>query len=69
MMMLALLIALAAVMAAAFFGLSVLVISVVGWLCPSKDVQKPLPRILKHQVQEPIVDISRPMEGTKQARY
>jgi hypothetical protein len=68
MMMLALLIALAAVMAAAFFGLSVLVISVVGWLWPSKDVQKPLPRILKHQVQEPIVDSSRPVEGMKQAR-
>jgi hypothetical protein len=40
MMMLALLIALAAVMAAAFFGLSVLVISVVGWLWPSKGVKK-----------------------------
>lgn len=69
MMMLALLIALAAVMAAAFFGLSVLVISVVGWLWPSKGVQKPIPRILKDKVQEPIVDISRPMEGMKQTRY
>jgi hypothetical protein len=67
-MMLALLIALAAAMAAAFFGLSVLVISVVGWLWPSKGVQKPLPRILKHQVQEPIVDISRPVERMKQTR-
>jgi hypothetical protein len=69
MMMLALLIALAAVMAAAFFGSSVLVISVVGWLWPSKGVQKPIPSILKDKVQEPIVDISRPMEGMKQTRY
>jgi hypothetical protein len=69
MVIFALLIALVAVMAAAFFGLSVLVISVVGWLSPTKDVQKPLPRILKHEVQEPIVDISRPVEGMKQARY
>jgi hypothetical protein len=68
MMMLALLIALAAVMAAAFFGLSVLVISVVGWLWPSKDVEKPLPNILKDKVQEPIVDIRRPIEGLKQTR-
>ena len=67
-MMLALLIALAAVMAAAFFGLSVLLISVVGWLWPSKDVEKPLPSILKDKVQEPIVDIRRPIEGLKQTR-
>jgi hypothetical protein len=66
MMMLALLIALAALMAAAFFGLSVLLISVVGWLWPSKDVQKPTPSILKDKVQKPIVDVSRPMEGMKQ---
>jgi hypothetical protein len=69
MMMLALLIALAAVMAAAFFGSSVLVISVVGWLWPTKGVQKPIPSILNDKVQEPIVDISRPMEGMKQTRY
>jgi hypothetical protein len=69
MMMLALLIALAAVMAAAFFGFSVLVISVVGWLWPSKGVQKPIPSILKDKVQEPMVDISRPMEGMEQTRY
>jgi len=68
-MMLALLIALAAVMAAVFFGSSVLVISVVGWLWPTKGVQKPIPSILKDKVQEPIVDISRPMEGMKQTRY
>lgn len=68
-MMLALLIALAAVMAAVFFGLSVLVISVVGWLWPPKGVQKPLPSILKDKVQKPIVDITRPMEGMKQTRY
>ena len=35
-----LLIALAGIMAVVFFGLSVLVISVVGWLWPSKDFQK-----------------------------
>jgi hypothetical protein len=69
MMMLALLIALAAVMAAAFFGLSVLLISVVGWLWPSNDVQKPIPSILKNKVQKPIVDISRPIEGLKRTRY
>jgi hypothetical protein len=68
MMMLALLIALAAVMAAAFFGLSVLLISVVGWLWPSNDVQKPTPSVLKDKAQEPIVDISRPIEGMKQTR-
>jgi hypothetical protein len=68
MMMLALLIALAAVMAAAFFGLSVLVISVVGWLWPSRDVEKPLPSIFNDKVQEPIVDIRRPIEGLKQTR-
>jgi hypothetical protein len=35
--MLVLIMALAGVMAAVFFGLSVLVISVVGWLWPLKD--------------------------------
>jgi hypothetical protein len=34
---LALIMALAGVMAVVFFGLSVLVISVAGWLWPSKD--------------------------------
>ena len=68
-MMLALLIALAAVMAAAFVGLSVLVITVVGWLWPSKGVQKPIPSILKDKVSEPIVDISRPIEGLKRTQY
>jgi hypothetical protein len=69
MVILALLIALVGAMAATFFGSSVLVISVVGWLWPSKGVQKPIPSILKDKVQEPIVDVSRPMEGMKQTRY
>jgi hypothetical protein len=36
----ALFIVLAAVMAVVFFGLSVLLISVVGWLWPSRDLPK-----------------------------
>jgi hypothetical protein len=36
----ALLIAMTAVMAVVFFGLSVLLISVVGWLWPSRDLPK-----------------------------
>jgi hypothetical protein len=40
LVILALIMALAGVMAVVFFGLSVLVISVVGWLWPSKDCPK-----------------------------
>jgi hypothetical protein len=71
MMILALLTALVlvGVMAAAFFGLSVLVINVVGWLWPSKGVQKLTPSILRDKVQEPIVDICRPPEGMKRTWY
>ena len=39
-MIFALLIAMTAVMAVVFFGLSVLLISVVGWLWPSRDLPK-----------------------------
>jgi hypothetical protein len=46
----ALIIMLIGAMAAAFFGLSVLVISVVGRLWPVKGVQKPMPRILNFRV-------------------
>ena len=42
-MILALLIAMTALMAALCFGLCVLLISVVGWLWPSKDLPKAMP--------------------------
>ena len=69
MVILTLVIVLVGVMAAAFFGLSVLVINVVGWLWPLKGVQKPTPSILTDKVQEPMVDISRPMAGMNRPWY
>jgi hypothetical protein len=71
----ALLIAMTAVMAVVFFGLSVLLISVVGWLWPSSDLPKAAPvtsamtgATLKGKVREEIsgtAGIRGPIEGTK----